>query len=51
MNKISIKKSILLTGVGWPSKSLLNFLRFMRSSTGNRPASAQAAYKIGAACP
>ena len=44
-------KTRLLTGVGWPSRSEPIVLSLARSDAGNRPASAQAAYRIGAAWP
>lgn len=40
-----------LTGTGCPSKSELIFLRFSSSASGRKPASAQTAYKMGAAWP
>ena len=45
------KKKLLLTGVGCPSKSESILRRLARSETGNKPASAQAAYNMGAAWP
>ena len=44
-------KDLLLTGVGWPSRSELSFLRSSSLLTSKSPASAQAAYKMGAAWP
>ena len=41
----------LSLGVGWPSRSEFNLRRFNRSLTGKRPASAQLAYRMGAAWP
>lgn len=38
-------------GTGCPSKSELIFLRFSSSASGRKPASAQTAYKMGAAWP
>lgn len=40
-----------LTGTGCPSKSELIFLRFSSSVSGRKPASAQTAYRMGAAWP
>lgn len=45
------RKDLELTGVGWPSRSQSIFLRFKRSDSLMKPASAQAAYRTGAAWP
>ena len=49
MTKKQNEKKLLLTGVGCPSKSESILRRLARSETGNKPASAQAAYNMGAA--
>ena len=51
IHHLSLFKTSLLTGVGWPSRSEPIVLSLARSDVGNRPASAQAAYRIGAAWP